>query len=340
MSVAGLPRWSLRLQQAESTRLAWAFALSVAIHLLIFGGYYTGKQFHWWENFEWPSWLRPIKTLAESLKKKTPPTPLQPQEPPLLFVDVSPAQQAPEPPKDAKYYSSRNSQAANPEPDDNSNVPKIAGEQTVIPKTEDTPRQQFKPLQPALPTPPAPDEQPEKKPAPTRPPGDLAMAKPDLNPKRDEGEDKDENKNKPSKPRTLQEAMLRQQEQSRLVGQKMKQEGGVRRRATITSVDAKATPFGSYDAALIEAVQSRWYTLLDQREYASDSRGKVVIQFHLHYDGRITELSIVENNVGEVLALICEKAIRDPSPYAPWPADMRLANRGDVRDIQFTFYYN
>lgn len=119
----------------------------------------------------------------------------------------------------------------------------------------------------------------------------------------------------------------------------MKQEGGVRRRLEIASLDAKATPFGAYDAALVEAISQRWFSLLDQRDFASDARGKVVVQFVLHYDGRITDLSVAQNTVGEVLALICQKAILDPSPYASWPSDMRRL-LGESRNIQFTFYYN
>ena len=330
-----MPRWSLRWEQAESSRLAWAFAISLALHLLIFGGYYTGKTFHWWENWHWPSWLRPVKELVEAFKKKEPPVPvpLVPQEMPLMFVDVSPAQATTEPPKDAKFYSSRNSQAANPEPEKQTETPKISGVQTEVVKTEDTPRQNFQPLQPAAPAQPAKEEQPEEKAKPAQAPGDLTMAKPELNPKKEDGQKTQ------SKPKTWKEAMARQQQQNRLVGQKMKQDGGVKRRLDFSSLDAKATPFGTYDAALIEAVQSRWFTLLDQREYASDSRGRVVLTFRLHYDGRITDMNTVENSAGEVLGLICEKAVLDPAPYPTWPNDMRLANRGDVRDIQFTFYY-
>jgi hypothetical protein len=119
----------------------------------------------------------------------------------------------------------------------------------------------------------------------------------------------------------------------------MKQDGGVRRTLGMVSLDAKATPFGAYDAMLIEAISQRWYTLLDQREYASDSRGRVVLNFRLHYDGRVTEMTVAENTAGEVLGLICQKAVLDPAPYAAWPGDMRRM-LGDSRKVQFTFYYN
>jgi len=117
----------------------------------------------------------------------------------------------------------------------------------------------------------------------------------------------------------------------------MKQEGGVKRRLEIASLDAQATPFGAYDAALVEAISARWFTLLEQRNYSSG--GKVVLQFHLHYDGRISDMTVAENTAGEVLGLICQKAVLDPAPFGVWPGDMRRL-LGDSRGIQFTFFYN
>ena len=106
----------------------------------------------------------------------------------------------------------------------------------------------------------------------------------------------------------------------------------------MASLDTKATPFGAYDAALVEAISQRWFSLLDARDYASDSRGKVVLQFQLHYDGRITDMNMAANTAGEVLGLICQKAVLDPAPFAAWPSDMRRT-LGDSRNIQFTFIY-
>ncbi|HYG33778.1 MAG TPA: hypothetical protein VEC99_03280 [Clostridia bacterium] len=336
MSVAGMHRESLRQERAESSRLVWAFAISMALHLLLFGGYHTGKKLHWWENMAWPAWLSPVKKLTEALQKK-PDTaqPLRPQEPPLLFVEVNPVQETIEPPKNAQYYSSRNSQAANPEPEKDTDVPKITGEQTKVRKTEDVPRSKPMPLQP---TPPpqaqqAPQEQDEAKAKPTQVPGDLAVGKPEPKPEKSTGEAPR------SRPRTIKEALARLPDSSRLAGEKMKQEGGVKRHLELSSFNAKATPFGAYDYAFIQAVQQRWYALLDSREYASDSRGKVVLQFNLHSDGRITAMKVTENTVGEVLGLICQKAVLDPAPYAAWSKEMRL-NMEDPRNVQFTFYYD
>jgi hypothetical protein len=349
MAIAGLANGFSRREQAEASRLAWAFAISVAFHLLVFGGYETGRKFNVWEKVHWPTWLQPIKKLAEALKKKTEP-PVQPAAPPpLVFVDVSASQAVAEAPKDAKYYSDRNSRAANPKADKETDTPMIDGKQTEVLRTADVPQEKFRPLQPSPPAQPAqkpdkpappqemakaePNEQ-EIKPKPALAPGDLTMAKPAPTPRTDEGNAEE---SKPRRPRTVAQA-LAQLQTDHLPGQKIKQDGGVKRRAPEIGFDVAASPFGAYDRALIEAISQRWYSLLDARDYASDGRGKVVLQFHLHYDGRITGLSISENTAGEMLGLLCEKAILDPSPFATWPGDMRRA-LGDRRSIQFTFYY-
>ena len=335
MFIAGMPKWSLRRERAEVSRLAWAFGISLVLHLLVFGTYQTGKKYHLWQNLRWPAWLQSARMLTEVFKKKeSQPPPPQRQDLPLIFVNVNSAQATAEAPKDAQYYSDKNSRAANPEPDKITETPKIDGKQTEVAKTEDIPREQFTPLQPSPPVQPPQEPEPEIKPKPADTPGDLTLAKPSPTPRKDDGDTKEA---KPPRPRTIKEALARQQD-SRLPGEKMKQDGGVQRRQQMASLDTKATPFGAYDAALVEAISQRWYTLLDEREYASDSRGKVVLQFRLHYDGRITDMKAADNTAGEVLGLICQKAVLDPAPFASWPSDMRRT-LGDTRSIQFTFYY-
>jgi outer membrane biosynthesis protein TonB len=334
MFVARMPRWSLRLEQAEVSRLAWAFALSLAFHLAIFGGYHTGQKYHLWQNLHLPAWLHAPKFLTQLVKKQQPPPPVRARDIPLVFVSVSPAQATAQAPKEAKYYSDKNSLAANPKADTITETPKIEGKQTEVAKTEDVPRQKFTPLQPSRPIAKPQEAQEEIKPKPAYTPGDLTLAKPSPTPRTDEGH---ADEAKPARPRTIKEALARLQP-NQLPGERIKQEGGVSRHHELASLDTKATPFGAYDAALVEAISQRWFTLLDDRDYASDSRGKVVLQFTLHYDGRVTDMNMAENTTGEVLGLICQKAVLDPAPFAAWPSDMRRT-LGDTRHIQFTFYY-
>jgi membrane protein involved in colicin uptake len=119
----------------------------------------------------------------------------------------------------------------------------------------------------------------------------------------------------------------------------MKQEGGTLRHALSASFDVRATPFGAYDQALVEAVTQRWYDLLDSQQFAMDRSGKVTLRFHLNYDGTITDMSVLQNTVGDLLGYVCQKAISDPAPFARWPTDMRQMVGENYREITFTFYY-
>jgi hypothetical protein len=246
-----------------------------------------------------------------------------------MFVDVSDAQATSEVPKDTPFYSDKNSIAANPESEQDTDLPKITGTQTQVIRTEDVQRNNFDKL---MPDPPKPDPEPapEARPKPVSAPGDLTLAKPDPNPRPDPGEAER------TRPRTIAEAMAR----NRLVGQKMKQDDGSKKLRIEPSFDTKATPFGVYDRAFIDAVQSRWYDLLDNMSYDGYRRGMVVLQFHLNYDGRITDMEVLENTVTGTLSLLCEKAVSDPSPFDKWSREMRLMVGKDFREIKFTFHYN
>jgi hypothetical protein len=307
--VGGAPSDSLRFSGLESRRLALAFTLSLAAHLLGWGGCELGKQ------LGVQRWLH-LPVLAITIQ---PVRPSDREPEPLVFVEVNPEQATADAPKNTKYYSSQNSLAANPEADRNKNVPQLNGKQTEIVRTEDVPRPNFSKLQPAAPQ---TNPQPEAR-RPMLDPGDLTLAK--------LGDSQQQ-----ERPRTLKQANT---QQNRLPGPQMKQEGGVHRQALVTSLDVKATPFGAYDKAFIEAVTQRWYDLLDNRQFARDRSGKVVLQFHLNYDGRISDMDVRQNTVGDMLGYVCQKAVMDPAPYAKWPTDMRVMMDTDYREITFTFYY-
>jgi hypothetical protein len=105
------------------------------------------------------------------------------------------------------------------------------------------------------------------------------------------------------------------------------------------SVNAIVTGFSEYDRAFIVAVQSKWYALLD--EHRGGMRvGKVVLEFRLHSDGRISNMKMTDNGVGKILGLYCQSAILEPAPYLPWPDEMRRAIGANHRDVKFTFFYN
>jgi hypothetical protein len=315
---------SLQFSRRETGRLALALALSLALHLLVWGAYETGKQFHVWQRLPQLTWLQPAPKMVP---------PLQNPESPLEFVMVD--QPSTEAPQNAKFYSSQNSRAANPDANRNANVPKLNGTQTDVPKTETVPKPDFNKLQPAPkpmnpePAKPAPAVEPTP-PTPVVQPGDLILGKPQILPPAQE--------QTPPRPRTLNQA-LAQSQPRRSPGVEMRQDGGVPNVKLSASFDVKATQFGQYDSDFVDAVTYRWYSLLDSQQFALDRTGKVTVQFHLNYDGTITEMTVPENTVGDLLGYVCQKAINDPAPFKPWPEDMRRLVGKNYREITFTFYY-
>jgi outer membrane biosynthesis protein TonB len=328
----------LRFDRASLDPLARALVISLAIHLLAFGAYKVEQHYHLLAKITLPAWLKKAQQALVVIPPAKLIPPQAPQEPPLMFVEVDPAQAVVEPPKNSKYYSSKSSRAANPDADKDTNTPKISGQQTHVVKTEDTPRTKATPPRPAAPPQPKAEPQPEPQAQPkaTHTPGDLAMAKPEsrLQPE----ETPNLNPTVQPKPRTIAEALARQQPNS-MAGQKMQQDGGVRHRAIQPSFDVLGSKFGEYDSIIIAAIQSRWYSLLDSQQLTRGT-GKVTIEFHLNYDGSVTDIKVLENTVGELLGILCERAIRDPAPFAPWPDDMRRMVGATFREVKFTFYYD
>ncbi len=295
---------SLRLNRRETGRLGVVLALSLLAHLLVWGGYEAAKELQLWRWIPRLAWLMPAPKIP----------PVQKSEPPLEFVMVEhPSTEAP---NKAKYYGAQNSRAANPDADRDESVPKLNGTQTEVPKTETEPKPDFNKLQPA------PMMSEPTQPKPATEPGDLTLGKPQPQ--------------TPPRPRTIQEALA---QMHRSPGVEMKQEGGMHRVALSPSFDVKATPFGQYDSEFVDAVTYRWYSLLDSQEFALDRTGKVVLRFHLNYDGTITDMTVLQNTVGDLLGYVCQKAITDPAPFQPWPEEMRREVGGNYREITFTFYY-
>jgi hypothetical protein len=299
---------SLRLNRLETRRLALVLALSLAAHLLAWGGYEAAREFNVWRWIPKLAWLQPAPKLP----------PVQKSEPPLEFVMVErPSAEAPD---KTKYYGAQNSRAANPDAGRNANVPKLNGTQTEVPKTETVTKPDFNKLQPA----PSPANPEPAQPTPTVEPGDLSVGRPQ--------------EQTPPRPRTIQQA-LAQSQPHRPPGVEMKQDGGVPNVKLSASFDVKATPFGQYDSEFVDAVTYRWYSLLDSQKFALDRTGKVTLRFHLNYDGTITDMTVLENTVGDLLGYVCQQAINEPAPFKSWPDEMRRMVGANYREITFTFYY-
>lgn len=337
---------SLRARPWKDSRLARALSLSLVIHLLAYGAYEAGQSPR--IAIHMPEWARKAADalVPPMLSRTEPPAP---REVPLMFVEVNPASAVTTPPEDARHYAVVSTVAAQPEPaPEDHPLPKLEGRQDRILRTEDTPLSLGRPLTPG-PLQPAPNLGAEAEPPPAsgrgagaqppppaETPGALMLAKPA------EIESQADGRPEHRRPRTLAAARARQAPEPRLTtaGEKARAEGGARRRGIVTTLDAAGSPLGVYDAAVVAAIQQRWFDLLDQRKFASDAAGKVVLEFRLHHDGRVTDMTVARSTVDDLLTLLCQKAVLDPAPYARWPAEMRRLIDGDFRSVRFTFFYN
>jgi hypothetical protein len=311
---------SVRLTRFDTKRLTWALVLSLMLHFLAWGGYEWGKKTGLWQRLHWPT--------RHHLAQKKPPTLVVQEAEPSIFLDVDPDQVSPEAPKDAKYYSDKNSRAANLDAGKDLNQPKLTGKQKDVPETRDIPR-----MPNTKPTPPAPQPSPQKQaqpaqPKPTELTGNTRLAKLETSPEKTE--------DKPERPRTLKEAYAQQPTLRPSIA--MNQDGGVQRRAIVPSNDVKLTGFGEYDKRFYDAVCQRWWDLLDSQQFARDRTGKVILEFHLNYDGTITDMTVVQNDVGDLLGYVCRKAVNDPAPFERFPDDMRR-KLGNYSTIRIAFYY-
>lgn len=321
-------------RHVERNPLAAALVLSLLIHVGVYGGWKVGKKFGWWEHQ--PTWLVALtKKLAKAPEQKSAQdqAKLDPTIP-MTFVEIDPDTAVTEEPKDAKFYSTKNTKASNPDPKEQEKV-KVGGKQEQVVRVMENEKPKPFPLQPTPQKPSEEDPAPEPKPK-TDAPGDLALLKP--KPPTDGQIDAttgNSDKKAQSRPRTLTEA---RQRKGMLTGEKLRQDGGVSNKGTV-SFDVKASPFGDYDAAFISAVERCWHLLLDDHQ-GTRRPGKVVVDFVLNSDGRITNLKIASTEVGEIQSMLCQSAILNPAPYPRWPTQMRQTIAGTTREIRFTFYYN
>jgi hypothetical protein len=331
----------------------------LAFHLFLFSFLEVGSRFNLWQFSPLVVVARMLRNVAKlpaalgDAERKESQKPDEAPELPLIFVDVDPSQATAEAPEKTPLFSAFNSLAANPDTSRDTAMPKFDGTQDKVLKTKDTPIPAPASQPPAPPPQPAPPEPAElKAPRPTLPPqpqsgpppGDLAMAKPALTPAPSTAPPRDE----PAaptpehvRPRTLAQARAQQQlsNQSALMGDKMKLDGGMKRFSVESSLDVRSTPYGTYYAKFVAAVQQCWFGLLDEQRYSLDRVGKVVLTFKLAQDGRITDTKVEESNVGDIYTMLCQLAVTKPAPYDKWPSDMRRMIGANQIDVRFTFYY-
>jgi hypothetical protein len=77
------------------------------------------------------------------------------------------------------------------------------------------------------------------------------------------------------------------------------------------AADDRATSFEACDGALVQAVQQHWQSLLDGAQVVPRS-GKVVLDFNLTPDGRVTDMKVTACQVGLIVGWLCQRAVGGP----------------------------
>ena len=102
-----------------------------------------------------------------------------------------------------------------------------------------------------------------------------------------------------------------------------------------TRTHQAASPFSRYDDDFQSAIRRSWEALL----HGKNRSGEIVLEFHLTSDGRITNMKVIKDSVGNGEAMICEKAVLASVPYPAWPADVVRMVGESFRVVTFTFNY-
>ncbi len=338
------------------------------LHFLVLGSFELAYLMGWTRS----SLARSVLTSAYPEWQQEPPTReveiiLEEDPTPETFFDADPSMED-EKPEQADYYAVVDALAGDPDPADEQDQPTLEGDQEKVPKAASTLQpapaedvsQAPAPVEPSQETTQSPfdsqtdqevvsspenSESSEQKPADAMveeevplplEPESVLPADHLVRPKVVIPQTPKPNKVRP-RPKSLAEARKRN---GMLEGDAMKQEGGMDRFRMEASPDLMSTPFGAYDAAIIQAIQQRWFALLDGTPSARSASGKVLLNFDLMADGSIANMSVVEDTVGVIQSLLCQRAVLDPQPYGKWPSDMRRMIGEDRRKIRFTFYYN
>ena len=98
---------------------------------------------------------------------------------------------------------------------------------------------------------------------------------------------------------------------------------------------AMATELGKYKQYVYSVVGSYWYPDINQH-FGTIGVGMVHIQFTIHSDGQITDVTILEGNNLEILKGISHHALIAPAPFKPF-SDAMIKEVGNSYTDDFTF---
>ena len=108
----------------------------------------------------------------------------------------------------------------------------------------------------------------------------------------------------------------------------------------VSSVDALGTPLGHYQKYVLDAIGSRWYALVEQKNDLVNI-GTTDVTFVIDRNGHVKDLKIIANTSNETLANVCIQSIQD-AQLPPMSDDVVAAVRpeGLPMEIPFTIFVN
>ena len=353
----------VKAQSYLSTEVA--MLASLVLHVLAFMGWQNRAILGHFPLF------RPLAKIFASAPARPQPIPVTPtltfmQEPASQrvedrrqFIETDASQVTGEEPKHARFYSAQSTVAANPNnpTDKTSDTPYLDGKETRLTSTENVVPGPA--ASAARPTTPPVQSQPAHAPTratpkPVAPAGELAETGQKVGePKQIALLDKVVIPAEPVAPATRPSANAPVTPPAPVVPPALLSSAGSNReiaarkshlvaagvsRIGVSAFNVASSPFGDYDRALIHAVQSRWYALIEQNGLYEHA-GTVVLHFQLLADGTVHDVTTKDNSAGITLGLFCEKAIVESAPFAPLPESLQRLIGGDTREIVFTFYY-
>jgi len=244
------------------------------------------------------------------------------------FIETDTSQVTGEEPKNARFYSDNSTMAANPQNPSgkDGDTPYLDGSETRMLSTANV-----RPQPPGAPAAPPATPQPVTQ-KPAEPVKELAAT--GMKVVEEKKETPEEKPVTPPARKTVAGSNSRRE----LAAAKSRATSLGVRRLGVEALNVASSPFGAYDKALIYAVQSRWYEVLNTQRMDTHT-GTVELKFDLLADGSVANMEMKANSAGPALGLYCQKAVVESAPFAPLPEDLQRLIGGDSREIIFTFYY-
>jgi TonB family protein len=109
-------------------------------------------------------------------------------------------------------------------------------------------------------------------------------------------------------------------------------QGGLKDPGSAIQFDTKGVEFGPWIRRFVARVRRNW----DVPEAAFTFRGRVVLQFNIHRDGRITDVAVVQPSEIDAFNRAAVNAILGSNPVEPLPAEYPDSKAF----FTVTFYYN